>query len=95
MSPVFAVAIVGSLYFKWSRRIGVRGSQYAAIAVTIGVVACVAVNAGLGDGSPVPLTGGASFTVGTLVAAMRSWMEIRRRRTEVRLTPIRGRSGRL
>lgn len=89
VSPFFAAAIVGSLCFKKSRRIGLRGSKYAAIAVTIALVACIAVNAALGNGSPFPfmpmlLTGGASFTVGTLFATVRSWLEMRGMRTGAR-----------
>jgi undecaprenyl pyrophosphate phosphatase UppP len=89
VSPVMAAATVCALCIKKSRRIGLRSTKYSVIAVTTAVAAVVALNAVLGNGDSVPSTplvllAGASFTVGTVVAAVRSWVEIRRMRAAAR-----------
>lgn len=83
ISPLVGAGIVWALYVKRWRYTGGRAGKTGAILAAVFIAIYFALNALLGEGTPVrPMSvaaaGGAGFTAGALGACARIWMRVRK-----------------
>lgn len=83
ISPFVVAGVICALCVKRWRHTGERAGMCGSICGATFIVACIGLNAALGDGSPIPptsfaLTGGAGFTGGVLVYFAWVWVKVRK-----------------
>ncbi|WP_223471433.1 hypothetical protein [Massilia soli] len=84
ISPFVAIGVIWSLSVKRWHHVGKQAGKCGIGLGVIFIVACIALNAAVGEGSPIPptsvaLSGGAGFTGGALVYCAWVWVKVRKR----------------